>query len=116
MPDKPAANAPNDAYEKTYNELKAYLITTSFHEKSTKDFLSPVLMSHWLADRDIDKDRRDLATLQFDFYSTELAKENPYSSGNSPLLIGQAQSVSAAVHGNRSFLRPSLGQGVADQS
>jgi len=91
LPDTPPADAPNDAYEKTYNELKAYLITTSYHDKSTKEFLTPVLMSHWIADRDIDKDRRDLAWSQFDFYSTELAKENPFSSGNSPSMIVHTQ-------------------------
>lgn len=91
LPDAPPANAPNDAYEKTYNELKAYLITTSYHDKSTKEFLTPALMSHWIADRDIDKDRKDLASSQFDFYSAELAKENPFSSGNSPSMIVHTQ-------------------------
>ena len=91
LPDAPPANAPNDAYEKTYNELKAYLITTSFHDKSTKEFLTPVLLSHWVADRDIDKDRKDLAGSQFDFYSAELAKANPFSSGNSPSMILHSQ-------------------------
>ncbi len=86
---KSAANAPNDSYEKTYNELKAYLITTEEvdHDKSTKEFLTPILMSHWIADRDIDKDRKDLAASQFDFYAVELAKENPFATGNSKILI-----------------------------
>jgi type VI secretion system protein ImpL len=90
---KSAANAPNDAYNKTYNELRAYLITTEAadHDKSTKEFLTPVLLSHWVADRDIDKDRKDLAALQFDFYATELAKENPFAPGNSKLTIEQAR-------------------------
>jgi cellulose biosynthesis protein BcsQ len=91
LPESAPPNAPNDAYEKTYNELKAYLITTSFHDKSTKEFLTPVLMSHWVADRDIDKNRKDLAASQFDFYSTELVKENPFSSGNSPSIILHTQ-------------------------
>ena len=91
LPDAPPANAPNDAYEKTYNQLKAYLITTSYHDKSTKEFLTPVLMSHWVADRDIDKDRKDLASSQFDFYSTALARENPFSSANSPSMIVHSQ-------------------------
>src|SRR5579864_2098623 len=90
---KSAANAPNDAYEKTYNELKAYLITMepADHDKSTKEFLTPVLMSHWVADRDIDKDRKDLASAQFDFYASELARENPFSTGNSKLMIAHTQ-------------------------
>jgi len=90
---KSAANAPNDSYPKSYDELKAYLITTEEldHDKSTKEFLTPVLMSHWVADRDIDKDRKDLAAAQFDFYAVELAKENPYATGNSKMTIEAAR-------------------------
>lgn len=86
---KTAVNAPNDAYQKTYDELKEYLIATepADHDKSTKEFMTPVLMNHWVDSREIDKERRDLAALQFDFYSTELAKENPFPSGNSRDLI-----------------------------
>ena len=91
LADNPPPNAPNDAYLKTYNELKAYLITTSYHEKSTPEFLTPVLMNHWVADRDIDKERKDLATNQFDFYATELARKNWLGSGNSPTLITHTQ-------------------------
>src|SRR5580704_7050974 len=61
VPDTPG---PNDSYEKTYNELKAYLITTSNNDKSTKEFLTPVLSSHWIAGRDIDAERVALAKAQ----------------------------------------------------
>ena len=90
---KSAANAPNDAYKKSYDELKAYLETTDPADNgySTKDFLTPVLMSHWVADRNIDKPSKDLAALQFDFFATELAKQNPFSTGNSDLLIKSAR-------------------------
>jgi type VI secretion system protein ImpL len=90
---KSATNAPNDSYQKSYDELRAYLIITDAgdHGYSTKEFLTPVMMSHWAADRDIDKDRKDLATKQFDFYATELAKENPYATGNSQILIDGAR-------------------------
>jgi len=90
---KSATNAPNDSYQKSYDELRAYLIITDAadHGYSTKEFLTPVMMSHWVADRDIDTDRKDLAMKQFDFYATELAKENPYATGNSPILIEGAR-------------------------
>jgi type VI secretion system protein ImpL len=86
---KSATNAPNDSYQKSYDELKEYLMTTegADHGYSTKEFLTPVLMSHWVADRDIDKTRKDLAAQQFDFFATELAKENPFPTGNSKILI-----------------------------
>ena len=88
VPDKPG---PNDSYEKTYNELKAYLITTSNHDKSTKEFLTPVLMDHWRAGRDVDSDRGHLAKQQFDFYSKELASSNPFSSANESGAIERAR-------------------------
>jgi type VI secretion system protein ImpL len=90
---KSAANAPNDSYIKSYDELKAYLETTDpvDNKYTTKEFLTPVLMSHWVADRDIDQPRKNLAGLQFDFFATELAKQNPFSTGNSDLLIKSAR-------------------------
>jgi type VI secretion system protein ImpL len=93
LPGKPAANAPNDAYGKAYDELKAYLITTdpADHDKSTKEFLTPILMTHWINGRDIDQDRKNLAAAQFDFYSVELARQNPFSMGSSRMLIDQAR-------------------------
>ena len=46
--------APGPDYGPTYDALKAYLITTSHHDKSTKSFLSPVLMRWWTANRSVD--------------------------------------------------------------
>jgi len=88
VPDKPGSN---DSYDNTYSELKAYLITTTNNDKSTKEFLSPVLTSQWTAGRDIDADRAALAKVQFDFYSKELAAANPYSANNDPAAIAQAR-------------------------
>ena len=68
----PCKPGPNDDYQPTYDTLEGYLITTSHPEKSTRDFLSPLLMERWLAGRKIDSERRRLAQSQFDFYSEEL--------------------------------------------
>ncbi len=65
-------------YSFVYNALKAYLITTKNHEKSTRDFLAPVLMQHWLNSRPIDNERSNLAQKQFDFYADDLVESNPY--------------------------------------
>jgi type VI secretion system protein ImpL len=116
---KSAANAPNDAYQKSYDELKEYLITTepADHDKSTKEFLTPVLMTHWVADRDIDKDRRDLAALQFDFFATELAKENPFPTGNSKPLIEQARAYLKQFSGiDRNYAQLLTNAGQKDMS
>ena len=41
------ATAELQGYRPVYDALKAYLITTSNPDKSTQDFLVPVLMEHW---------------------------------------------------------------------
>jgi type VI secretion system protein ImpL len=74
----PAAPQPTDDYGATYALLKGYIITTSHPEKSTSEFLSPLLMQRWIAGRPIDSARAQLARRQFDTYATELRYENPF--------------------------------------
>ncbi|MGI8772817.1 MAG: ImcF-related family protein, partial [Acidobacteriaceae bacterium] len=62
-----------------YNPLKAYLITTSNPEKSTAEFLAPVLMQYWPATATLGADEQQLARAQMDFYAGELKRANPYS-------------------------------------
>jgi type VI secretion system protein ImpL len=78
-------------YTPTYDALKAYLITTSNHDKSTKLFLSPVLTKWWAGNRSPDADRLALAQKQFDFYSTELKEENPFSKESDTLAVERAR-------------------------
>ncbi len=87
----PGAPGPNDQYGPAYDTLKAYLITTSNHDKSTSLFLSPVLMKAWVAGRDIDQDLTGLAQKQFDFYSEQLKIQNPYSSEYDTLVVARAR-------------------------
>ena len=110
LPDKPG---PNDAYETAYNDLKAYLITTSNNDKSTKDFLSPVLLGEWESGKQIDTDRALLANQQFDFYSMELAVSNPFSSNNDTLAISRARSYLSQFAGIERFYLPLLGKASA---
>ena len=76
----PASAQTDSDYSAGYNPLKAYLITTTNPDKSTAEFLTPVLMQYWLNGRvpDTDEQKR-LAQLQFDFYANELRSGNPYS-------------------------------------
>ena len=81
---------------KTYNELKAYLITTSItpnkcYDQSKVAFLTQVLGSHWATERGIDKDRQDLVARQFDFYARELVRKNWLVSGNSATLVSHTR-------------------------
>jgi type VI secretion system protein ImpL len=75
----PAAPTPNDDYGTAYNALKAYVIVTSEPRQSTRDFLSPVLQQHWLGGRELDPERKTLASKQFDLYASELAYENVFA-------------------------------------
>jgi type VI secretion system protein ImpL len=79
------------AYAPTYQALKAYLITTSNHDKSTLLFLSPVLRDRWSAGRNIDPDRLQLAQKQFDYYAQELKAANPFSTENDTLAVERAR-------------------------
>jgi len=83
----PASPVPEHEYPVTYDSLKAYLMTTSFHEKTTKIFLPPTLMAWWARGRNLDADRSKLAQIQFEFYAEQLLEENPYSStGDDPAI------------------------------
>ena len=105
LPDKPGLN---DSYENNYNQLRAYLITTSNHDKSTRDFLSPALLHSWLRVRPVDPDRAALAGRQFDFYSTDLITENPFSSANDTLAIAHARNFLSQFAGIDRYYLPML--------
>lgn len=82
---------PGPEYGPTYAALKAYLIITSNHDKSTRLFLSPVLMQWWNSGRTIDAERQQLAQKQFDFYADELKEENPYTKENDTAVVEKAR-------------------------
>src|SRR6185437_2390852 len=82
---------PGPAYGPTYDSLKAYLITTSHAEKSTRAFLAPVLLDRWSANRGVDADRLQLARKQFEFYSDELPAGNPFSTASDTDTVEKAR-------------------------
>jgi len=84
LPPSPSAN---ESYERGYDTLKGYLITTSHHEKSTQQFLSPLLFARWSEGRAPGSERLQLAQKQFDFYSQELKLQNPFSNETEGLAV-----------------------------
>ncbi len=125
----PDAPSPSDDYGAAYNPLKAYVIVTSEPRQSTRDFLSPVLQQQWLGGRQLDADRTQLSSQQFDLYATELAHENVFAesadaealvrartylkqfSGNGPIyqhLLAEAGKTNQPIQFNR--LRPGSAQ------
>jgi type VI secretion system protein ImpL len=87
----PATPAPGYEYNPVYDTLKAYLITTSNHDRSTRLFLGPVLQNHWSSGRGVDPERLQLAQKQFDFYAEELKLLNPFPSENDSLAIERSR-------------------------
>lgn len=87
----PAVPGPNDNPGYAYDTLKAYLMTTSHHEKTDQAFLPPALDTRWQAGRNIDAERKQLVRKQFDFYSRELFIENPYSSNTDAETVTHAR-------------------------
>jgi type VI secretion system protein ImpL len=93
----PAQGPGTPAYDEAYNKLKAYLITTSNHEKSTHEFLAPVLRDAWNTGQTADEARKQLALSQFQFYSDELPHgddvkpASPFSKENDPKAVGHAR-------------------------
>jgi type VI secretion system protein ImpL len=89
LPTTPAAGAD---YTATYNPLKAYLITTSNPDKSTVEFLSPVLMQYWENGKIPEtEEQKDLASRQFEYYSGELAQSSPYNINPDTLAVTKAR-------------------------
>lgn len=86
-------------YGPTYDTLKGYLITTSNHDKSSRPFLSPLLQNWWIEGRDVDSERQQLARKQFDFYSEDLKRENPFSSDNDAPTVDRARRYLAQFSG-----------------
>jgi type VI secretion system protein ImpL len=82
---------PGPAYNPTYDSLKAYLITTSNHDKSTRLFLTPVLLKWWTSTIGAEAARQTLARKQFDFYADELKEANPFSPENDTAAIEKAR-------------------------
>jgi type VI secretion system protein ImpL len=107
LPEKPGAN---DEYKPSYDTLKGYLITTSHHEKSTREFLSPLLYERWTGKRQIDPERASLAQRQFDFYSDELFYANPYSSDNDKDSIEHARNYLAQFNASENVYQFILGE------
>ena len=89
LPPAPGPGAPE--YQPTYDALKAYLITTSNSDKSTREFLPPVLMTWWKNNRTVDAERTQLARKQFDYYENELHESNPFSKENDAPAIDRSR-------------------------
>lgn len=87
----PNAPRPTDDYATSYSLLRAYLIVTADADKSTEDFLTPVLLSAWSGTQAPDSTAALLASRQFAFYANELRVSNPYVLPADPQVVAHAR-------------------------
>jgi type VI secretion system protein ImpL len=92
LPDGPATTDDSSSYVAAYNPLKAYLITTGNHDKSTAQFLRPVFLQYWNGSRQVDPAQEQLAQKQIDFYATDLARQDPYDITSDAGVVTHARS------------------------
>jgi type VI secretion system protein ImpL len=88
LPESPTQSSD---YGRTYATLKAYLITTARPEKSTVEFLAPVLFERWVGATQMDPARAELARRQFAFYADELRFGNPFAAEDDPRTVAHAR-------------------------
>lgn len=96
LPDVPG---PTNDYGTTYGWLKGYLITTSSPDKSSVEFLAPVLVTSWQRGQPTDADVTGLARQQFEFYASELPTYNPYPTAADNALVVPARDFLARFTG-----------------
>jgi len=106
----PATPTQADAYDPTYDALRAYIVMANRPDQSTSPFLEPVLMRFWLAGENVDETRLMLADSQFTFYADELPFGNPYSLAVDEPLVARTQSYLCKFAGNDQFYRMLLNE------
>ncbi len=102
LPDAPTAS--ND-YGLTYGWLKGYLITTSAPERSTSQFLAPVLLTSWQRGQTTDADATELARKQFAYYADVLPENNPFPAAADASLVTHAREFLARFTGGEQIYR-----------
>jgi type VI secretion system protein ImpL len=104
----PSSPSPANDYERTYDTLKGYLTTTSHPYKSTREFLGPLLGSLWAEKRQPDRDQVLLARKQFDFYSEELKRDNPFPGDPDSQVVKRGREYLAKFGGEEPVYRSML--------
>ncbi len=75
-------------YERSYDALKAHLMTTRHPEESTAGFLTPVLMDHRALTAEGEEDERlQLVRAHYDRFARELAIDPPYDDDADQTLV-----------------------------
>jgi type VI secretion system protein ImpL len=86
----PAAPNPSDSYQRPFDSLRAYLMTTSEGARTESGFLAGMLSGQWAANRAVSEEAAGLARGQFAFYAS-LRNRNVCPSKPDPDAIAQAR-------------------------
>ena len=110
LPDQPGSNDANNAYETTYDELKAHLITAHYYDKSTQENPGQLMAERWAAVRGVDPQRAAIAQRQFEYYSSELKSGDPLGTKEDDVAVAHARSYLAKFGGIERYYRPLIEQ------
>lgn len=108
----PATPTAADAYDPTFDALKAYIVMSNRPDQATRD-LAPVLMRFWTGGAPLDEERTRLAEAQFGFYADELPFGNPYQVTVDEPMVARTQGYLCGFSGSDQFYRMLLGQAAA---
>jgi type VI secretion system protein ImpL len=111
LPSKPDATS---QYGEPYGVLKAYLIITGRHDKSSKEFLTPILLQIW-SGKGLDSDRTELARRQFDYYSDAIIPADPYRFASDKPAVDNARNYLSLFNGTERIYQNMLaraGKGI----
>ncbi len=97
-------------YERAYNLLKAYLMTTTQSCKIEGGFLAPVLLESWLDRRQVDSMRLELARRQLDFYAHKLCVGYACGSDADARLVDRTRAFLATLTGPERVYRVILSE------
>lgn len=109
----PAVPRPTDHYDSTYRVLKAYLITTLNPERSSEDFLAPVLLDVWSGVRQPDSARALVAQRQFAFYANELRIADPFAYPADTTLVSRGRTFLRQFKGSEPIYQAMLAEANA---
>lgn len=114
LPTEPGTDAEYAAYAATYDDLKAYLTATEYPDRSSSEFLTPVLLSRWLQYPESDAVSDSVARVHFDYFARELPWGNPFDDPADPQLLERARDYLGAFSGDAQLYQSLLGEASAD--
>jgi type VI secretion system protein ImpL len=101
----PATPTETSDYDRVYEALKAYIVTTERPEESRTDFLEPTLLRFWRTGLGADSSRVEIAGRQFAFFADELQVANPYEVSADSGLVDQTRRYLGQFGGQDQFYR-----------